>query len=282
MLKSITVVSRCFNVYNEKNELIYSVSSAVDLKDHFNMSNLTTVYKLKNTGTYFKPCLGAEKIRVDYIKEKIESFKVEPYIIKKEYRDIIKDLPNEIWKNIPGYPTCNFVSNMGRFKIVDVEGNTKFSTLSNSKNKTDKTYYDVSIENPDGKTMKARASRVIAKTFLDSTFNLSYKKDKRVVDHINNDSTDNRVSNLRILNSNADNIKAAIYEQGKDVALEKKECYAYNINSKELRDYPSTAKLCEDIFKSKNKGYFNNYYNHKLTTRSGWRCGYNSNELKGE
>ena len=98
-----------------------------------------------------------------------------PFILPYKYRTAIASLPGEIWRRIPGVPECNYASNMGRFKIIDDLGNEGFNTISISRNETDKIYHSVSIQVPDGKNYYVRASRVLAKTFIDKDFPIKRK-----------------------------------------------------------------------------------------------------------
>ena len=149
-------------------------------------------------------------IRVDYTKTKTvrtESYE-EPFLIPEYKREVVLDLPDELWKQIPGVPSCNYASNMGRFKTIDTDGNTRYNTITESKNSNNRVYRDVSIENPSGKNFKARASRILAKTFIDESFPL-FKQETEVVDHIDNDSTNDKITNLQIT-TQSKNIKYAL------------------------------------------------------------------------
>lgn len=206
------------------------------------------------------------------------------YFIKLKPPVEIKRLPGEIFKLIPT-TTRYYVSNMGRaLKIVydkkaDVFLEHELSLLK-CKNKTGHYYYDINIQLENEKRIRCRLSRAIVKTFIDPTFGLLYEDDKRIPDHIDYNSENNKLTNLRILDSNGKNIIAAIYEQGITVGKEIKKCYAYNIDTKELKEYPSTGELCRDIFNSSNKGFFNGYNKDKSITSKGWTVGYDPDELK--
>ena len=124
-----------------------------------------------------------------------------------------------------------------------------------------------------------RLSRIIYQTFVDSDFNPNYKKDRRVIDHINGDTMDDSLSNLRICKNNGENIKLAILN-GKTIGRAKRKCYAYNVETKEFREYDSTKELVRDIWKSDNCGYFYRYSKDKLVNGEGWSCGYDKEDLK--
>ena len=198
--------------------------------------------------------------------------------IEAELREkaTITRLPGEEFRLIPG---CSryYASNYGRLLKLTHSGE-KLLLQSKSTNKTGKHYYDATLMLSDGTIIKARSHRIIAKTFLDTTLDLSFKNDKRIVNHINNNPEYNNIENLEILLNNGENIKAAIYKQGKNTGRSIKKCYAYNINTKELREYMSTAQLCYDIWNSDNKGYFNHAMKHKSITKTGWRVSYDRKE----
>lgn len=236
--------------------------------------NLRSLFK-SNYNRYF----GIGKDEKGFYIRELKDYDKGYFIIPRKRRAIIVDLPEEIWKHIPGTPDCNYVSNMGRFKLVDQDGNERFGSVITSTNKTKKKYYDILIKKPNDRGYRVRLSRALAKTFIDENFPLIYSNgDRVVVDHIDNNSENNKVDNLRIVSS-SDNILAAIYQQNRVVGRAKRECYAYNINTGEIRKYISTALLSQDIFNSTNRGWFSNYNKNKLKTASGWIVGYNKDEL---
>lgn len=195
-------------------------------------------------------------------------------------REVI-NFKNEEWRLIPEC-TRYYASNFGRIKKVSLEGTEEIETIIKpigSKNKTGKLYLDAYIELASGNKIRARVSRIIAKTFIDSTLGFDFKSDKRVVNHITNQSECNILQNLEIC-TQSENISNAVYQSGKVVGKSCRKCFAYNINTKELREYPSTGHLCVDIWNSNNKGYFNHAREHKTITKSGWRVGYTKSEAK--
>ena len=272
MIKSMTV--KIYTVYNTSGEIIGSYQQIQELIKAFHIRSTNNIYMSSRYGIYFKPNKETNmEIRVDISKKVIQEDTA-----PRNTAEVI-NLVGEKWKEIPGFPN-NYASNKGRFKYDD--GNNKFFlNIVYSKNRTKKIYRDVSIRNgPDygDGIHKYRTSRVLAKTWIDNTLGLSFKDDKRIVDHIDNNSENDNIENLRILENNGANIRAAVYEQG--VTKLCKPCYAYNINTKETREYPSTSKLVEDIWGKENNGYFHGYYNEKYTTKDGWRVGYDIEEIK--
>jgi uncharacterized pyridoxamine 5'-phosphate oxidase family protein len=213
--KVVKEIHREFRAYDENDILVAVSDSAVNIARAIKTTS-NYIFEYKNTNEYLFNS-EKKKYRVTYVKS--VSVREEPFVIPADKVVIITNNPGEVWKQIPGVPNCNWASTDGRFKVVDVAGNEMFSTIyksvNNNKTFNKRTYYDVQIYNPSGSSIRVRASRVLVKTFIDSEFPLFYTKgDKVVVDHINNDSTDNRVSNLRIM-TQSENLRSAIYDHGK-------------------------------------------------------------------
>ena len=247
------------------------------------------MYLSMKYGMLFKPYKDGPEIRVSKTSKRVEKEiplygqSLDWYL--KSKAAVIEDLPGEEWKEIPGFP-YQYCSNLGRFKFMK-DGKTakiRESFLSNgSKERFYRHVILLKYKTVDGETyiddrISAVSSRVLCRTWYDDTLKLLFREgDKRVVDHIDNDPNNENIKNLRILADNGENIKAAIHEQG---ARATNKCYAYNINTKEEREYESNKKLVEDIWGKTNNGYFYNYYTYKLTTKSGWRVGYDIEEIK--
>ena len=194
-------------------------------------------------------------------------------------KETVTNLPNEVWKKtqyIGRYDAPIYVSNLGRVKLKYGDSEMLYKPIKN-KNKTNMYYNEVRVKYQE--TEYYRLSRIIYQTFVDSDFNPNYKKDRRVIDHINGDTMDDSLSNLRICKNNGENIKLAILN-GKTVGKAKKKCYAYNVETKEFREYDSTKELVRDIWKSDNCGYFYRYSKDKLVNGEGWSCGYDKEDLK--
>lgn len=195
----------------------------------------------------------------------------------------INRLPGEVYKLIPG-TTRYYVSNLGNAlklvydKFTDVYLEHPLS-LNKSKNKTGRIYSDIFVQTEDGEHTRCRLSRAMAKTFLDPTFPLLLTpSDRRVADHIDNNSENNNIDNIRICEQ-SENIRYAIYEQNKKVGAPAKKCYAFNINTKELREYDSTGECCRDIWNSSNKGYFHTANKNKAVSKHGWKVSYNKEDF---
>lgn len=190
----------------------------------------------------------------------------------------------EVFKLIPT-TTRYFVSNKGRaLKLVydratDTYLERPIARIP-SKNKTGRIYYDINIQLENScKSFRCRLSRAICKTFLDESFGLLYKDDKRVAEHKDGNYDNNDLSNLQIT-SQSFNIRKAIEEEGKSIGIPKKSCVAYNINTKEVRRYESTRDLSRDLWNDDNPGRFNSTYVNKRTSREGWRVAYTLDEIQ--
>lgn len=101
----------------------------------------------------------------------------------------------EVWKPVSGYEKYYMISNMGRLKSLH---SSKERILSQNKGKKGYITYNLCC---DGKCKTHKAHKLVAIEFL----NHSPSGMSEIIDHINDDKTDNRVSNLRLTN-NRDNV----------------------------------------------------------------------------
>lgn len=106
----------------------------------------------------------------------------------------------EIWKDIKGYENRYQVSNLGRIKSLPKNGRKEELILKPQPLKTGYLSIDLC---KDSKTKKLSIHRIVAKTFIENTFN------KEEVNHINGLKTDNRVENLE-WNTKSENQKHSI------------------------------------------------------------------------
>lgn len=99
---------------------------------------------------------------------------------------------NEIWKDIIGYENIYQVSNMGNVKSLKYNnGNTEKELVKN----IGSTGYCHVVLSKYGKVKIFNIHILVAITFLNHVVD----KYKIVVDHINNDKTDNRIDNLQLI-----------------------------------------------------------------------------------
>ena len=98
----------------------------------------------------------------------------------------VKNLDNEVWKNIDGYENIYQVSNLGRIKTMNYRGGLGEKLM-------DKKYregYPVVHLSKNGKTKEFKVHRLVAQTFLPNPYNLPF------VNHKNEDRSDANVDNL--------------------------------------------------------------------------------------
>lgn len=127
---------------------------------------------------------------------------------------MIEDLEGEIWKELPGYNGDYHISNLGRVKSFK-----KIPTKILIPNHDGRGYYYVRLVR-DGKSSDPKIHQLVAICFLD------HKPDGHniVVDHINDDSSDNRACNLQLVSPRYNGHKRRINASSKyvGVSLEKK------------------------------------------------------------
>lgn len=109
---------------------------------------------------------------------------------------IMDDLPNEIWKPIPECPTCYLCSNYSRIKTLPRNGVSRGGRILKPNLKKDG-YYQVQLK-AFGKSLYRRVNRVVGETFIPNPEN------KPLVDHVDNNPLNNKVTNLQWL-TNAEN-----------------------------------------------------------------------------
>jgi hypothetical protein len=105
---------------------------------------------------------------------------------------------NEIWKDIIGYEGNYMVSNLGNVKSLPKRGHNHEKLIKPWIKNTGRRVYNAVSLCVDAKVKKFTIHQLVATTFL------GHKPDgtnKIVVDHINNDSLDNRVENLQLISN---------------------------------------------------------------------------------
>jgi len=103
-------------------------------------------------------------------------------------------MENEIWKDVELLSSSYQISNLGRFKKRTIKNEVLIKEKISILNPDHHGYYRVSIK-VNGVMKRFHLHQLVAVAFL------GHKIDgyKSVIDHINFDRTDNRVSNLRIV-----------------------------------------------------------------------------------
>ncbi|MEG1388707.1 MAG: NUMOD4 domain-containing protein, partial [Algoriella sp.] len=102
--------------------------------------------------------------------------------------DNLQDLPNEIWKRIPGYSLYE-ISNMGRIKTFNQFGCGRTAIMKPALDPNG--YWRTMLKrDSDGKVHTIKVHRLVAITFIPNPEN------KPQVNHINSKPADNRLSNL--------------------------------------------------------------------------------------
>lgn len=157
-------------------------------------------------------------------KKKLKSKVNEKYNSKKrlEKTNNIKDLENEIWKDIKGYEGLYKISNLGRVKSMYRQGGGGIL----KPNLTKFGYYRIGLRIKN-KGMKCFfIHRLLGLHFIDNPNNL------HIIDHINRIRNDNRLKNLRWVSA-------------------KENC----LNSKKVY-YSSSLEYTKEYNKQFNKYYF--------------------------
>ena len=97
----------------------------------------------------------------------------------------------EIYKDIPGFEGYYQVSNLGNVKSLKTLNNGNPKILSQENSKSKKTIYKRVKLHKNGKVTRSLVHRLVALTFIKNPDN------KPQVNHIDNDTTNNNVSNLK-------------------------------------------------------------------------------------
>lgn len=144
----------------------------------------------------------------------------------------------EIWKDIKGYEGLYQVSNLGRVRSLNYRKTGITKILKDSK-KSER-YCKVCLVK-DGMEYRVRTHRIVAETFIPNPEN------KREVDHINTNTKDNRVCNLRWVDrkencNNPNTIKKHI--NGKN----SKQILQYTISGEFVREWPSSSECGRNGF----------------------------------
>jgi hypothetical protein len=135
---------------------------------------------------------------------------IPPYLNKS-----LKPLPNEIWKDIPGFEGSYQASNLGRVKSLNrvvphprlkqqfVKGRILCHSIAQNKNvKTDEPMIDLRVSlSVEGVQHYFNTRRIIYRTFIDP--HLDYNKDGLYVINIDGDGYNNCSTNLTLVTKSA-------------------------------------------------------------------------------
>lgn len=181
-----------------KNLIISKLDNDISISKIANELKVTSEY-LSNI---IKKVPELNEHKIDYInRQKINAQERKNQLVEKSLLNYDwEELPDEEWKEILGYSNY-YISNMGRVKKY-IKTYDKYVLLSlNINSKTGRVYIKI-----EGKGLQV--SRLVGFAFLDG-----YSEEKNTIEHIDNDVTNNKASNLMWV-SMGDNNKLA-YKKGK-------------------------------------------------------------------
>lgn len=181
-----------------KNLIISKLDNDISISKIANELKVTSEY-LSNI---IKKVPELNEHKIDYInRQKINAQERKNQLVEKSSLNYdLEELPDEEWKEILGYSSY-YISNMGRVKKY-IKTYDKYVLLSlNINSRTGRVYIKI-----EGKGLQV--SRLVGFAFLDG-----YSEEKNTIEHIDNDVTNNKASNLMWV-SMGDNNKLA-YKKGK-------------------------------------------------------------------
>ena len=158
----------------------------------------------------------------------------------------------EVWKNIKGYEGLYQVSNFGRVKSLErkvITSKRKYTVKEKMLSQSDRGHGYLRVcfsKKGIEKTMQVH--QLVAMAFLNHT----PKKTNKIVDHINNIKTDNRLKNLQIITVRENCTKDAKGHISKYVGVSKR---------KDRNKWIARIMINN---KSKHLGYFDNEYDAHL------------------
>ena len=143
---------------------------------------------------------------------------------KKRMQEQKLIIEGEVWKDIQGYENEYQISNMGRVKSLKNKNKPLIMSpiLSRTQN-----YYTIGLIQ-NGQKKQYSINRLVAEAFLSNPNN--YKE----VNHIDEDTTNNKADNLEWV-EHSQNVKHSIYRQSYPVLQ-------YDLNNKFIAEYPSLAE----------------------------------------
>lgn len=181
-----------------KNLIISKLDNDISISEIANELKVTSEY-LSNI---IKKVPELNEHKIDYInRQKINAQERKNQLVEKSSLNYDwEELPDEEWKEILGYSSY-YISNMGRVKRY-IKTYDKYVLLSlNINSKTGRVYIKI-------KEKGLQVSRLVGFAFLDG-----HSEEKNTIEHIDNDVTNNKASNLMWV-SMGDNNKLA-YKKGK-------------------------------------------------------------------
>ncbi len=150
----------------------------------------------------------------------------------------------EIWKPVKGYEGIYEVSNLGRVKSLPrTAGNYKFTGRILKQFFTDGRYYYVGLSQY-GKSKNVCVHRLVAEAFVPNP------DGKETVNHINEDTTDNRACNLEWLTRQENLLHGTVRERRRKTLTEKIGVPVYKLDKDGrtvLERFDSTTLAAESV-----------------------------------
>lgn len=170
----------------------------------------------------------------------------------------LEDLDGEVWKDIKDYEGFYQVSNMGRIKSLARTRKTKGNGIYHIKESilkqsiTKKGYLRINLtKNSQGR--KFQVHRLVAQTFI------SNPENKPQVNHINEDKTDNRVSNLNWMTDKENSNWGTAIKRAKQTKIDRgivqalcKTVLQYDLDGNFIKEWNSTQETGKGGF---NRGH---------------------------
>ena len=142
----------------------------------------------------------------------------------------LKDLKNEIWKDVKGFENLYQISNYGRLKSIGKNNHSKNNnkTIIRKTFPNRKGYLSCIIYN-NNKKHNMRIHRLVAKTFIENPLN------KEQVNHIDGNKQNNCVNNLEWCTNSENQLHA--YKNGLEKPRFKRKVSQYDLNGNYINTY---------------------------------------------
>lgn len=185
----------------------------------------------------------------------------------------IQDLKDEVWKQIPNYGRY-LISNMGRVKALAQKGIAKEDYLM--KGNIVKNYLMVSlVKNKIPKSIAVH--HLMGEVFLDHLF----KDFNKVIDHINNNSLNNKLSNFQIISQRENTHKRSLKNKGNKTSKYLGVCWSKRLNkwhsliaiknNKYHLGYFDLEEKTSEVYQEALTQINNNCFNHQyFKEKYGW------------